>query len=122
MPVHVLERRHQKLAPRRVFWRRFRIFLAIAVVAMLAWVGVGTLLFHATLADASWVDAFRHASLLASGMGPVPDLRQRSDAGKIIEAIYSLVSGFVLLASAGVAATPIVHRIFHYFHVDDAER
>jgi hypothetical protein len=122
MPIHVLERRHQKLAPRHVFWRRSRIFLAIAMVAMLTWVGVGTLLFHATLADATWVDAFRHASLLASGMGPVPDLHQRSDAGKVIEAVYSLVSGFVLLASAGVAATPIVHRIFHYFHVDDGGR
>jgi len=28
----------------------------------------------------------------------------------------------VLLASAGVVAAPIVHRVFHRFHVDDGER
>ena len=33
-----------------------------------------------------------------------------------------LFSGFVLLASAGVVAAPIVHRVFHRFHVDDRER
>ena len=45
-----------------------------------------------------------------------------STAGKIAEALYSLFSGFVLLASAGVVAAPIVHRVFHRFHVDDRER
>jgi hypothetical protein len=83
---------------------------------------LGMLVFHATLESASWVDAFQHASLLASGMGPVPDLHEGSDAGKIAEAAYALISGFVLLAAAGVVAAPIVHRVFHHFHVDDRER
>ncbi len=113
-------RRTGGIAPWPVFWRRFAVFAAFAAAFMAAWVALGTVLFHATLRDASWVDAFRHASLLASGMGPAPQLEQKHDLGKIGEAIYSLFSGFVLLAAAGVFVAPIVHRIFHHFHVSDA--
>jgi hypothetical protein len=116
------ERRHQQVAAAGVFARRMTVFVAIALALTFAWVGIGTVVFRQTIEGASWVDAFRHASLLASGMGPAPDLRQSSDAGKIAEALYSLFSGFVLLASAGVVAAPIVHRVFHRFHVDDRER
>lgn len=118
-PLLPFERCQQKLAPRSVFWRRQRVFLALATAVMAAWVAAGTLLFHATLDRRDWVDAFRYASLLASGMGPAPDLHPDGPLGKVLESFYSLVSGFVLLASAGVAASPIVHRIFHHFHVDD---
>ncbi len=120
IPLHRFERRRQKLAPPRVFWRRFGIFAGIASLAMLLWVGVGMVLFHEALEAGSWVDAFRYAALLASGMGPAPDLRVHSDAGKVWESLYALFSGFVLLAAAGVAASPIVHRVFHHFHVDDS--
>ena len=122
MTVPRFERRHQQVAAAGVFARRMTVFVAMALALMVAWLGVGTVVFKATIEGASWVDAFRHASLLASGMGPAPDLRQSSDAGKIAEALYSLFSGFVLLASAGVVAAPIVHRVFHRFHVDDRER
>lgn len=122
MTLSAFERRHQKLAPRRIFLRRMAVFALIAMLAMLGWVGLGMVVFHATLERASWIDAFQHASLLASGMGPVPDLHEATDAGKLAESIYALVSGFVLLAAAGVVAAPIVHRVFHHFHVDDRER
>ena len=122
MTVPRFERRHQRIATTGVFSGRMAVFVAIALVLMVAWLGVGTVVFKGTIEGASWVDAFRYASLLASGMGPAPDLRQSSDAGKIAEALYSLFSGFVLLASAGVVAAPIVHRVFHRFHVDDRER
>ncbi|MEO8487226.1 MAG: hypothetical protein ABI585_12920 [Betaproteobacteria bacterium] len=120
--VHQFERRHQRLAPPRVFFRRLGKFGALALGVMAAWVALGMIAFRWTLADAGWVDAFHHASLLASGMGPVPELRESSDVGKIAESLYALVSGFVLLAAAGVVAAPIVHRVFHHFHVDDSAR
>lgn len=107
------------IAPWPVFWRRFAVFAAFATAFMSAWVALGTAVFHATLEQKDWVDAFRHASLLASGMGPAPNLTHVNDWGKIAESIYSLFSGFVLLAAAGVFTAPIVHRIFHHFHVDD---
>ncbi len=108
-----------KVAPWPVFWHRFAVFSAFASAFMLGWVALGTVIFHATLTSKDWVDAFRHASLLASGMGPAPQLEQADDWGKGAESLYSLFSGFVLLASAGVFTAPIVHRVFHHFHVDD---
>jgi len=120
--LHLFERRHQRLLPRKVFVRRMAVFVAAAVAFMALWVAAGTILFHATLEGADWFDAFRHASLLASGMGPAPELRQAGSAGKVVESLYALVSGFVLLAAAGVVAAPIVHRVFHHFHVDDDDR
>ena len=122
MAVHRFERRRQRVATTRIFVGRLAVFVLVAIAVMAAWVGAGTVVFKSTLDRADWVDAFRHASLLASGMGPAPELRQASDAGKIAESVYSLLSGFVLLASAGVVAAPIFHRIFHRFHVDDHER
>jgi len=119
IPLHAFERRRQRLAPPRVFWRRFGIFAGIASFAMLVWVGIGTVLFHAEIERGNWYDAFRYAALIASGMGPAPDLRVSTDLGKVLESLYALFCGFVLLAAAGVAASPIVHRVFHHFHVDD---
>jgi hypothetical protein len=122
MKIHEFERRHQRVVPFTVFAGRFVVFLLAALAMMALWIAAGTMLFHRTLQNATWVDAFHHASLLASGMGPVPELRQGSDTGKIVESLYSLVSGFVLLAAAGVVAAPIVHRVLHRFHVDERER
>lgn len=122
MKIHELERRHQRIVPFTVFAGRLVVFLLAALTMMALWIAAGTVLFHRTLQSASWVDAFHHASLLASGMGPVPELRQGSDTGKIVEALYSLISGFVLLAAAGVIAAPIVHRVLHRFHVDERDR
>lgn len=119
MAVRRVERRHQRVATAGVFVGRLAVFALVAAAVMVAWVGLGTVVFKTTLDRADRVDAFRHASLPASGREAAPELRQANDAGRLAESAYSLLPGFVLLASAGVVAAPIALRLFHYFHVDD---
>jgi len=49
-------------------------------------------------------------------MGPVNTLT--ADAGKLFASFYALFSGIVFLVSVGVLLAPILHRMFHYFHLE----
>ena len=90
--------RHSQLASRAVFYTRFRR--------------------AATYAHMSWLDAFHQSALLLSGMGPVVDIK--STAGKIFDGIYALFCGVILLASTGLMFAPVIHRLLHRFHIEDA--
>jgi hypothetical protein len=102
---------------------RDRFYSRVGRVAVLSFslVGVtlciGTLGYH-YIAQLSWLISFHQASLLLSGMGPVETNLQ--DAGRIFESIYSLFCGIALLASTGLLLAPIIHRLLHRFHVEDA--
>jgi hypothetical protein len=53
--------------------------------------------------------------MLLGGMGPVDPLK--NNAAKIFAGGYALFSGLVCLVSAGVLFAPILHRLFHHFHL-----
>jgi len=36
-------------------------------------------------------------------------------------ALYALYSGFAVLAIAGIVFAPVVHRVFHRFHIDEED-
>ena len=65
-----------------------------------------------------WLDAFLNAAMLLGGMGPVKtDL---SEAGKLFAGLYALYSGVAFIAVMGLLLAPVVHRVLHRFHWDDA--
>jgi len=70
------------------------------------------------LEQMSWLDAFHQAAMLLSGMGPVVEVK--STAGKLFDGIYALFCGVILLASTGLLFAPVLHRILHRFHLEDA--
>ena len=65
------------------------------------------------------VDAFLNASMILSGMGPLHN--PTSTAGKLFAGFYALFSGFAVLGIAAIIFAPLVHRMFHKFHIADAE-
>ena len=106
-----------QLAPRNRFLSR------IAWVAMLAFTLVavtlaGGVVGYHTIAGLSWLAAFHQAALLLSGMGPVE--MSLNDAGRIFEAIYALFCGIALLGSTGILFSPVIHRLLHRYHIEDA--
>jgi len=112
------ERRHEALARPRVFRRR----LGIAVAVGLALVGLslalgtaGYMLFE----DLGALDAFLNASMLLSGMGPLHN--PSNTGGKVFAALFALYSGFAVLGIAGIIFAPVVHRVFHRFHIPDKD-
>jgi hypothetical protein len=105
----------EPLLPRRKFlyrvWQHFLVALAVVAVSML----IGMSGYH-WLAGFSWIDSFLNAAMLLGGMGPVGDIP--SDSGKLFAGFYALYSGLVLIVSAGVLLTPVLHRLMHHLHLE----
>lgn len=112
--MHRLERRHQPLAPRKVFVRRVLLYLGFSFSIIACSLGIGILGYHLT-EHLSWLDSLLNASMLLGGMGPVDTLH--TDAGKLFASFYALFSGMVFLVAVGVVFAPVVHRFLHSFHV-----
>jgi len=111
----MFEHRSERLANQSVFARRVLRYGLITVGIILFSLGIGMLGYH-YLESLSWVDSLLNASMILGGMGPVDTLR--TDAGKVFASFYALYSGIILLASVGVLATPIFHRLLHRFHLE----
>jgi len=113
-----LERRHEPLAPARVFLSRVARAAGFSLALIAATLAVGVIGYRG-IASLRWIEAFHQAALLLSGMGPV--VTDLNDAGRIFESVYALFCGVVLLGAAGLLFAPVVHRLVHRFHLEDAD-
>jgi len=86
---------------------------------LLGSLGIGVLGYH-VLGGLHWLDALVNASMILGGMGPVDPITR--DAGKWFESIYALYSGIILLGSAGVFFSPLIHRFLHSLHLDTLDQ
>lgn len=91
---------------------RFGMFTAAMILFSLA---IGMLGYH-YFESLSWIDSLLNASMILGGMGPVNPLH--TIPGKVFASFYALYSGIVLLASVGVLAAPLFHRVLHHFHLE----
>jgi len=105
------------LATRAVFYRRLRRNMQAAGVLVVASLAVGMAGYH-WLGGLAWIDAFQNAAMILSGMGPVDSLK--SDGAKLFAGLYAIYSGLALIGTATFAAAPILHRLFHRFHLEDS--
>lgn len=105
------------LAPRPRYFSRVGRSTGIAVAMMIAWLAVGTVGYH--LIDAfDWLDAFHQSAMLLAGMGPVREIN--TVGGKLFDSFYALFCAVIMLGAAGIMFTPVIHRILHRFHIEDA--
>jgi len=111
------ETKFQPLLPLHLFYRRVlrNIVLAIGILGICLL--IGTIGYH-FLAKAAWIDAFFNASMILSGMGPVPP-EITTFNGKLFASFYALFSGVVFIGTIGVMLAPAIHRLFHRFHLEE---
>ena len=116
---HMFEHRSRPLVPRRVFLlRQLRFFLAaMVIVAGSLAIGTGG---YMHFAHQRAIDAFLNASMILAGMGPIGELP--NDAAKLFASFYALYSGIALLTTVAVILAPLVHRMLHALHLEDASR
>jgi hypothetical protein len=112
------EQRKHELLPWPGFFRRATSHLLVAIVLGLVAVGIGTTGYHLT-ANLGWVDSFLNASMILSGMGPVDHLE--TTTAKIFAALYALFSGLMFVGVIGIVVAPWLHRLFHWFHLEDGD-
>ncbi|MES3024747.1 MAG: hypothetical protein V4857_24515 [Pseudomonadota bacterium] len=66
-----------------------------------------------------WIDAFLNSAMLLGGMGPVDP--PQTPGGKLFAGLYALYAGLVFIVSAALIFAPVIHRVLHVFHCDDAD-
>lgn len=111
----MFEKKHERLAPRRVYFRRILVHIAFALILIVLALSLGVAGYH-WIAGLSWVDSLYEASMILGGMGPFNPLK--SSAAKIFASVYALFSGLVFIALVGIVMAPVVHRMLHRFHAD----
>lgn len=112
------EHRSNPLAGRKVFLNRMLMFSLFGIVFIFLSLLVGAIGYR-HYASLSWVDGFYNASMILTGMGPVANLT--TDDAKIFATLYSIYSGVAFLTSIGVIFAPLVHRLFHFLHLESIE-
>ena len=106
-----------QLAPRDRFLSRIAWVAALAFSLVAITLAGGIVGYH-LIAGLSWLASFHQAALLLSGMGPVE--LNLNDAGRVFESIYALFCGVVLLGATGILFSPVIHRLLHRYHIEDA--
>jgi hypothetical protein len=114
----MFEHKRHKLLPFRQFLVRMLRFSLYAFLLICFAVMIGVLGYH-FFAGLGWIDAFYNASMILTGMGPVAFLT--NDTAKIFASFYALFSGIAFLSTVAVLFAPIVHRLMHMVHIDNAD-
>ena len=114
----MFESRRQPPIPPSQFVRRIALSVALAGAIAAVALSFGVLGYH-FIAELPWIDALLNASMILGGMGPVAELK--SDAAKLFASAYALFSGLVFIMVVAVTLAPVLHRILHKFHIDEAD-
>jgi hypothetical protein len=107
---------NENVMPRKLFLKRLSRNMLIGSSLIFGSLALG-MLGYRHFEKMSWVDAYVNAAMILSGMGPVSNLE--TDGGKIFAGTYALFSGIVFLVIIAIVFTPVVHRLFHKFHMEE---
>lgn len=117
MSLFRFEHRGKPLAPSHVFLGRLGAGVLMALALVGAALAIGMAGYRLT-EGMDWLDAFLNAAMLIGGMGPVDTLH--TDAGKLFAGCYALFCGLLIVVATGIILAPILHRVLHALHVDEA--
>ena len=113
----IYERRIQRLASPEVFRRRLITSGSVGLVLIGVSLAIG-IAGYMGFEGLAFVDAFLNASMILAGMGPLHN--PASTGGKIFAGMYALYSGLAVLAIAAIVFAPVIHRVLHRFHLEEA--
>jgi hypothetical protein len=110
----MFEHRRQPLISWAAFVVRVIRCVGVALGIVLVSLAIG-IVGYRVFEGLPWIDATVNAAMILGGMGPVNGLS--TDAGKLFAAAYALFSGLVFLVAVAIIFAPVVHRLFHRFHL-----
>lgn len=102
-----------------VYRRRIITSGSVGVTLILISLTIG-IAGYMTLEDLDFLDSFVNAAMILSGMGPLHN--PETVGGKIFAGCYAIYCGFAVLGIAAVIFAPVVHRLFHRMHLEDADK
>lgn len=115
----LFEYKHEPLAtPAEFAWRMLTFTLfASGIVGVTLSVGI---FGYRYIVGLNWIDSLLNASMILGGMGQVDPIT--TTWGKLFASFYALFSGLIFVVSFSVIISPIMHRILHKFHMEEAQR
>jgi hypothetical protein len=121
----VFESHLEPLLPWPKFRRRLKRHGGVALLVIGFSLAIGTA-GYTFIAGQEPLTAFLNASMLLGGMGPVgdtcPDPTNPCVGGRLFAALFALYAGLMFLLSAGVLLAPVLHRLLHWLHLEEASR
>ena len=114
----MFETKRQRVIPARHFARRVAWSIALSAVIAAVALALGVAGFH-YIGEVPWIDALHNASMILGGMGPVAEMK--TDAAKLFSSAYALFCGLVFISVVAITLAPVLHRVLHKFHVDEAD-
>ena len=112
------ETKRQRVISRTQFARRVAWTIALSTAIAAVALAAGVLGFH-FIAEVPWIDALHNASMILGGMGPVAEMK--TDTAKLFSSAYALFCGLVFIGIVAITLAPIMHRVLHKFHIDEAD-
>lgn len=118
MDMHgILEHKSQKVLSITAFLKRQGRYALFAFSLVLASVAIGTIGYR-FISNLDWIDSFHMACMILTGMGPVVEMK--TEEAKLFSSFYALYSGVAFLSITAVFFAPLIHRLLHILHVEDA--
>src|SRR5581483_6442047 len=115
----MFERRNERLLPLAEFRTRVFNFFMLALGVTLIWLAIGVVGFMLT-DNLAFDDALLNASMLVGQMGPTANFT--TSIAKYFASFYAIASGLVFIGITSIAFAPIIHRLFHHFHLSDTKK
>lgn len=112
------EHRSKPLITRKAYYSRQLRFLLYALILLSCSLGIG-MIGYKWCTGMPWIDAFLNASMILTGMGPIAVME--SPGAKFFAGTYALFSGVIFLSTVAVMFAPLVHRLLHLMHIDEAD-
>jgi len=109
------EHKSKPLISSKAFRKRMliHILLAMSVVAITLVIGV---LGHQYFDGMNTIDALVASITLIGGLGL--SIMPESRAGLLFASLYGILSSYVYIGTTSIVIAPIIHRIFHKFHLE----
>ena len=111
----MFEKKNQPLLSYRYFIFRVLRCALLAAACLGVTAFIGAWVYHG-VETLSWVESFLNAVLVMTGLGLTVTLK--TTAGKIFTTFYAIFSAVVFFAVIGILFAPVLHRLFHHFHLD----
>lgn len=106
----------QLISTKRFVWRLVRHGLyIISILTLSALVGAAGFML---LVGYGFQDALLHATHILAGLGIIQ--LPESYAGRLFVVLFGLYASLFFIAAFSIISAPVIHRVLHKLHLDDA--
>ncbi len=110
------ENKSEPLASGKTFGTRLLVHILIAFAVVFVTLAIGVV-GHVYFDDMQLGTALIASITLISGLGL--SVFPETTSGQLFASFYGIFSGYVYIATTSIVFAPVIHRVFHKFHLDD---